>query len=279
MVDEKLPKRLRAAFVTLCLRLWVERHPQQRIPLPRLLRVATANPAKPTLAPNTDKNEKSCLPSFELSPDSPLRHEEDPFYSSTSSDKFFLLEAFVIKYLECICKNTHDSMDDAEGYMLTLAVLEMAHSLIRLGMRDTRDELVEIAGPLLKILDHRTSSHEAKATPAVLSSNVHGSPSAPHPARWSREKDGGEEAASKRKMAAQCKRKLIDVLLQLDDLRVDYRLSLLVHAYGRRRGEEWAEPLGGKDAAAKSNTLCTTHHFQKKVFEPLFETPDGRALE
>ena len=76
----------------------------------------------------------------------------------------------------------------------------------------------------------------------------------------------------------QCKRKVIEVLLQLDEMRVDYRLSLFVHSFrdARRRGEEWV------GAPADDHTALwhtTTSRFRERVFAPLFDTTVGAALD
>ena len=80
----------------------------------------------------------------------------------SSSNKFFLVEDFVDSYLTSL--HGVQALHDVQGNQLSLAVLDVAKSLVRLGMVATRHEIIDLAKPLLNVLDGRHDVLEAHQT-------------------------------------------------------------------------------------------------------------------
>jgi hypothetical protein len=145
MANERLPVRIRASFVTLLLRLYIDRFPHRHLPLPDFVRVLDDTHAVSL----TDNN---ALPQFDYQGASKV----DKY---STANKFHLVEDFVSDYF--IAAKGCQIYSDRQRNIFTLNLLQVVAALTSFGFYGTHEELTDILDPLVAILDGRGDSRRA----------------------------------------------------------------------------------------------------------------------
>lgn len=152
MGSHKLPFRLRAAFTSLLVNLYVDRYPQSPLRMPETIQVlheldGSIQPRKVNL------ESAEAIPSFLIKDPELLEHPDDKF-NIPHSDKFWLCQEFATAYFERIAgKQTAIRANQNE---FTIMVMKLVQKLEAFGFFGTIPQVREMAAKAIHCLDGRT---------------------------------------------------------------------------------------------------------------------------
>lgn len=237
MANKLLPDKIRAAFTMLLLRMYIDRYPHALIQSPSRLFIVKDEEGSKTNRTHENRiyreeellkidNEKEdihrdLLPQFRLPGDGPLAKGDGPsnvpfirlqflLFGTRSdqrgSDKFALVQAFIVKYLKELDGEQDPKKKDQN--ILIGALLETISNLVNFGFVATHKEIKDIVSPLVDLLDG--TGDYSDDTP--LSIRI------------------GQEAEGNL-LLFKSKQQIIKVLLGFNRLRDAYRLSLVMACF------------------------------------------------
>ena len=134
MASHKLPFRLRAAFTSMLVNMYVDRYPQSPLRMPEPIQVLHGSDGAVCLRDVNVESEEA-LPHFRIK-DPELLQDERPHYSIEHSDKFQLIEEFVNGYFQRIRgKQTALRKNQNE---FTITVMQLVQKLALFGFYGVR---------------------------------------------------------------------------------------------------------------------------------------------
>ena len=261
-----LPASVRAAALTLCRALYVDRYPQLehcgRPSLPEQLWIYELSPEAAEYVGRTKdgKNRgdiatlpliehkglttEGSLPEFNIPPSHKFAKDPNPFNSFAGHAKFFLVRNLASKYLSSF-GDGNLAHSAAHENALALAVMETTQQLTTFGFQSTHRKIRELLHFLIRVLDGRLdveaiSSGQASkgpggkvrqlstrfsavpdlATQALVSK---GRPFFPPEARF--------KASPNSTHVTSLKAKIIDIMMDVAEIRVNFRLRELLHLF------------------------------------------------
>ena len=161
--NRRLPDEVRAPFVTLLRRLWIDRYPHGsycgRPVLPDLVWVQSD--LKKRSISGKGRGEEGALPCFKVGADSDARNRSEDFYAITNHFKFYLIRSRLEEFMEEIggvqvIGNTHQNE-------LVMAFLDVLNDLLSFGFFATTEKIVKVCGHITRLLDGRTDRLSEKA--------------------------------------------------------------------------------------------------------------------
>jgi len=243
--QEALPNDMKRAFTDLLRCLWVDRYPHAPLNLPRRYWVAEDLQER-------DIRSDGSLACFELSETHQLRNNSDPFYSFATSSKFFILVDLIIRYFERL--GGEQVVGKTSENTLTTSMLDLTHDLMSFGFFGSEGEIHRLLDCIVACLDGRNDSLDVTVAKSSTRLSVgtekrRGAANASFLRElktesvkygksskqfingiMSRKEYGNlryqEDSSSIQVMA--CKSNIIKVLLVVEQLRANYRLSQLL---------------------------------------------------
>jgi hypothetical protein len=175
VVNKKLPDQIRASFTNLLLRLWVDRFPHERSPMPRVVWVWDS------LVQSKEVAEDGALSQFALTDthpavqtpkaffcededasdtftDSAVNRKTVEFFAYPLANKFHLVEELMETHFRQFGQQT--VYTDRERNILSLNSLETLRCLVQFGFYGSYDEICRLVRALIFFMDGRTDMVE-----------------------------------------------------------------------------------------------------------------------
>jgi hypothetical protein len=241
MQNPHLPLCIRMAFCRLMCSLWVDRHPHHVIQAPAPIRLFSQMNLDVVLG-IADKARRRPLPHFLLDEHDPCRDRPEAFYSLNDMRKMRLLKYFIQDVMLQVGSQT---IGNQPRNRFVLSVLQLLHKLVRFGFFATAEDIRNfLILPLVHILDGRSdkysddmvqmqgrSSSVGRSSLSSIDASMAGAGGKLSGASNEDASLGRWQLNEFTKPVIECKVNILRILVQVTDLRLDYRLSKLFHGF------------------------------------------------